>query len=265
MRSFVQKTLPWLAIAGLFGCAREVRNPGYAPALASNGWVTPAGYAWPPRVVSGTEIGPTKSVQARTAPLAPNQAKSAQPAPKALPPAAVAELFPGGEACLARLAGQGVRFRPSEPKRGVTTPIVIQGPIGGVEFWSHGGGPMITDCRLALALSEVLPELRALGVTRMRFSGAYVYRMARVGRLSLHAHGLALDVHEIVAFGRSFEVHRDFARGLEACDSSSPIVNQVACRLRKRRVFKELLTPDDNADHHDHLHLAIAPEPEPST
>lgn len=125
---------------------------------------------------------------------------------------------------------------------------------------------MITDCRLALALAEVAPDLRTLGVTRARFSGAYVYRMSRAGRLSLHAHGLALDLHEFVAFGRSFEVKRDFARGLgDACQEGAPLLNQVACRLRHRRVFKEFLTPDDNADHHDHLHLAIAPEPASST
>ena len=46
---------------------------------------------------------------------------------------------------------------------------------------------MVSDCRLALALAKVAPELRGLGISAMRFSGAYSYRMAKVGRLSLHA------------------------------------------------------------------------------
>lgn len=243
-------------------CAREAPDVRYAPNTASNGWVTPASYAWPPQVISEhPEPKPSPAVQA-----APPRAKTVEGGPKALPAARIAELFPGGEACLARLAAAGVPFRPSEPRRGVSTPVVISGPIGGIEFWSYGNSPMITDCRFALALAEVTPDLRELGVSRVRFSGAYVYRMSRVGRLSLHAHGLAIDVHEVTAFGRSFDVKRDFARGLGAgCDAGAPLLNRLACRLRQRRLFKELLTPDDNADHHDHLHLAIAPEPSPST
>jgi hypothetical protein len=118
---------------------------------------------------------------------------------------------------------------------------------------------MVSDCRLALALAKLAPELRSLGITAVRFSGAYSYRMARVGRLSLHAYGLALDVHEVTAHGHSYVVARDFARGLpNGCAEGAPLLNRLACRLAQLRMFQELLTPDSNADHHDHLHIAIA-------
>ena len=140
--------------------------------------------------------------------------------------------------------------------------IAIEGPIGGVRYWTLGAGPMVADCRLALALAKVAPELRGLGITAMRFSGAYSYRMAKVGRLSLHAYGLAIDVHEVTADGKSYVVAKDFANGLpNGCAEQAPLLNRLACRLSQLRLFQELLTPDSNADHHDHLHIAIARTP----
>jgi hypothetical protein len=121
---------------------------------------------------------------------------------------------------------------------------------------------MIVDCRFALGLWHVAPALTELGVSRVRFSGAYVYRTSRKGRLSLHAYGLALDVHEVTTADGTFSVKRDFARGIgDGCSAGAPLLNRLSCRLRAPGLFRELLTPDYNADHHDHLHLGIAPLP----
>jgi hypothetical protein len=38
-------------------------------------------------------------------------------------------------------------------------------------------------------------------------------------------------------------------------------LNRLACRFAQLRLFQELLTPDSNADHRDHLHFAIARAP----
>jgi hypothetical protein len=174
----------------------------------------------------------------------------------------IAAEFPSGDACLNQLRVVGVPFQTIEEKRGVATPIAVEGPIGGVRYWTLGAGPMVSDCRLALALSKVAPELRELGISAIRFSGAYSYRMAKVGRLSLHAYGLALDIHEVTANGQSFVVAKDFARGLpNGCAAEAPLLNRLACRLAQLRLFQELLTPDSNADHRDHLHVAIARAP----
>jgi hypothetical protein len=176
--------------------------------------------------------------------------------PRPLPPPRVTVSVPGGETCLARLTQAGVPFRTLETTRGIETPIVIDGPIGGIRYHS-AFGPMVCDCRFALALATAAPQLTQLGVTEMRFSGAYSYRMSRVGRLSLHAYGLALDVHEIVVEGRTLDVERHFARGI-GC-GAGPALNHVACKLRDLGLFRELLTPDYNADHSNHFHIGLAP------
>ena len=177
--------------------------------------------------------------------------------PAPLPPPRVTVSVPGGEACLRKLALAGVEFRSLEEVRGVDTPIQLQGTIGGIRYHS-GFGPMVSDCRFALALATAAPELVALGVSEIHFSGAYSYRTSRVGRLSLHAYGLALDVHEIVVGGRRLSVERDFARGI-GCGGLGPALNRVACRLRELGLFRELLTPDYNADHNNHFHLGVPP------
>jgi hypothetical protein len=177
-------------------------------------------------------------------------------APAPLPPPRVTVFLPGGEVCLQKLAQAGVSFQPLDEIRGVETPIAIKSTIGGIRYHS-AFGPMVSDCRFALALAHAAPELSALGVTEIGFSGAYSYRMSRVGRLSLHAYGLALDVHQIVVDGRRLSVDRDFARGI-GC-GVGPALNRVACRLRELGIFRELLTPDYNADHNDHFHLGVAP------
>jgi hypothetical protein len=216
----------------------------------------PADYAWPPRTLASAEAKKTPQPAPALAKTTPNLYAKPRTSTD------LRGVLPAGEACLERLTNTGVKFRVIEETRGISTPVSIQSRIGGVRYWAHGATPLITDCRLALALAEVAPELSALGIDEVRFSGAYVYRLSRTGRLSLHAYGLALDVHEIKAAGKSWSVERDFMRGRIGCEGSSPLPNALACRLRQSGLFRELLTPDDNADHHDHLHLGVAPLPE---
>lgn len=239
-----------LAVAG---CAREAPtarapNPGFMP------WITPPGYAWPPRTVSKEDRmhpGLRAEELSKSAPVTtPNRA-----------PLLSDSLFPGGTDCIDRLRERNVRFESLPAERGVDTPVVVHGPLGGVEYWSVGG-PMVVDCRMALALERVAPEFLALGITRARFSGAYVYRTSKQGRLSLHAYGLAVDMHEVATSDGSRSVKKDFERGLsDGCAEGAPVLNRLACRLRALGLFRELLTPDYDADHQDHLHLGLAPLP----
>lgn len=270
--------VPLLACAALLsGCAHEA-GEAQAPVPGWHaGWVLPASeYEFPPKTLprkhaEAPGAAPSRGNVARPEPLTlsplrfaagPGVPTYADGRPRPLAPELIAAEFPSGEACLSRLRESGVAFQEVSEKRGVSTPIAIEGPIGGVKYFTLGSAPMVSDCRLALALAKVAPELRGLGITAMRFSGAYSYRMAKVGRLSLHAYGLALDVHEVIADGRSYVVARDFARGLpNGCAEQAPLLNRLACRLVELRLFQELLTPDSNADHHDHLHLAIARAP----
>jgi len=248
-RILVLLSLCWLASA----CARESRGVN-APDYGFAPWVTPV----PPG-----QPGSKKPKDDRMNPGADALVRS-QRDPITTPfraPLLSDTALPGGKECLARLAAREIPVRVLDQKRGVDTPVVINGPIGGVRFWSTAG-PMVLDCRLALALSLVSSDFSELGIESVRFSGAYVYRTMRKGRLSLHAYGLALDVHDVRTASGTHTVKRNFARGTrESCGSDEPIPNQLACRLKRRGLFRELLTPDYNADHHDHLHLGIAPLP----
>ena len=261
----------------LSGCAHEAgQAQAPAPGWAA-GWVLPArNYEFPPKTLprqpEAEPAHPTRGNTPTPPPLllsplrfaaAPGVPTYADGRPRPLAPELIAAEFPSGDACLSELRSAGVPFQLASDKRGVSTPIAIEGPIGGVRYWTLGAGPMVADCRLALALAKVAPELRGLGISAMRFSGAYSYRMAKVGRLSLHAYGLAIDVHEVTADGKSYVVARDFSKGLpNGCAVDAPLLNRLACRLAQLRLFQELLTPDSNADHHDHLHIAIARAPD---
>jgi hypothetical protein len=152
-----------------------------------------------------------------------------------------------------------VAFDEVDSVRGVDTPVVVTSPIGQVRYFANGNVPLLLDCRMALTLANIAPLLREHGVSEVRFSGAYVYRMSSKGRLSLHARGLALDVHELTVGGQKLSVESAFTRGLgDDCTANFPALNRIACSLKSSGVFRELLTPDYDADHHDHFHLAIA-------
>jgi hypothetical protein len=276
----LRKLLEILPLAALLvGCAHEAGEPKSPASGWAAGWVLPAGeYEFPPKTLpvktsrssGAVRVAPaTRGNTPKPPPPSPLRFAAgpgvptyADGRPRPLPPELIAAEFPAGDECLSRLRAAGVAFQSVSDKRGVETPVALDGSIGGIRYWTVGAGPMVADCRLALALAKVAPELRAMGISAMRFSGAYSYRMARVGRLSLHAYGLALDVHEVVADGKSSMVARDFARGLpNGCAADAPILNRLACRFAQLRLFQELLTPDSNADHRDHLHFAIARAP----
>lgn len=266
------RVLPCVAL--LSGCAHEAGEPQSPTPGFHAGWVLPPSeYDFPPRTLPRRHAStpPTRGNVPKPPPVVLSPLRYAAAAgvptyadgrPRPFTPDLVAAEFPSGDQCLSQLRELGVPFQVLDGKRGVSTPIAIEGPIGGVRYWTVGAGPMVSDCRLALALGKVSPELRGLGISAIRFSGAYSYRMARVGRLSLHAYGLALDMHEVIADGKSYVVARDFAKGLpNGCAEQAPLLNRLACRLAQLRLFQELLTPDSNADHHDHLHIAIARAP----
>lgn len=252
--------LAFLALGTSSGCAREAQ-PARAPACPEPASV----YGWlPPPAALGAAPEPRYAVLTPAPALgggALGPAASAEPvASRPDVPTFSSSEIPSGDACIAELGRAGVAFHRLQDKRGISTPVEVTGKIGGIRYLAGAGTSMVADCRFVVALGRVAPVLSELGVTSVRFSGAYSYRMSRVGRLSLHAHGLALDVHE-VQFGSSWQsVERDFTRGLsDGCAPTSPPLNQLGCRLRATRLFKELLTPDYDFDHRNHFHLAIAP------
>jgi hypothetical protein len=237
------------------GCAREARR-AQAPAppppatcpVVWQGAPAPIAPAMP--VLTGLD----------NALAAPPLLAGATPQPAWQPISITTKDIPAGDRCHALLDATGVSYKKLGQKQGIETPIEVTSEIGDVRYEPAAGQSLTCDCRFAVALHRVSPVLKSVGVTRVRFSGAYSYRMSRVGRLSLHAYGLALDVHELVVNGTPLQVRRDFSRGLaNGCAADAPPLNQVACRLKAAGVFRELLTPDSNADHWDHFHLGVEP------
>jgi hypothetical protein len=261
---------------GLGGCAHEAPEAGY-PQTAGAGWVVPASYSWPPKAVSASSARaePARQHAGLGGVLTPTPSKTSGSAPTSIfaktlgdvpRPRARNELravLPGSADCLARLGEHAVRFHALDHEIGVKTPIVVDGPISGIRYYTGTNGPLVADCRLVLALSLVAPELSAFGVSDVRFSGAYVYRLSNKGRVSLHAYGLAIDMHGFTRLGVRYEVEHDFRKGLgSALGEDAPVANAIATRFRNSGLFHEYLTPDDNADHHDHVHVGVSPLPD---
>jgi len=273
-----QSFLLLASLSALAGCAHEAPEASYPPAAAA-GWIVPANYAWPPVAVSATPA--QASAPAATA-TATNKGPAGQftPTKSPVPPAGsdfakmgdvprprtrndLRGVLPGSAACLARLSERGVPFHSLDHELGVKTPIVVDGPIAGIRYYTGANGPLIADCRLVLALDLVGPELTAIGVSDVRFSGAYVYRLSNKGRVSLHAYGLAIDMHGFTRFGVHYEVQQDFRKGLgTALPADAPAVNAIAVHFHNSGLFHEYLTPDDNADHYDHVHVGVSPLPD---
>ena len=260
---------------GLGACAHETPEASY-PYAASAGWVVPAGYAWPPAAVSsnGQKALATRDPSRLPAlPAAPTKSTPSPPTsvfaktlgdvPRPRTRNELRSVLPGSADCIARLGERGVRFHTVGHELGVRTPIVVEGPIAGVRYYTGGNGPLLADCRLILALALVGDELSAYGVSEVRFSGAYVYRLSAKRRVSLHAYGLAIDMHGFTRMGVHYEVQHDFRKGLgTALDNDAPVANAIASRFHNSGLFHEYLTPDDNADHHDHVHVGVSPLPD---
>jgi hypothetical protein len=183
-------------------------------------------------------------------------------------------------ACLAGLRERGVSFV-EQATKGVRTPIRLLGPALGplrlVPRDQRAAGPLpVMDCELARALLDAAPLFQAAGVRDLFFSGTYEYRTRRHStKLSEHAHGLAIDVHQLgTVDGKIFDVQRDFEPGVGDWTSRDPVqcigspeqpvgrlLRELACALRFNSAFREVITADDNSDHDNHFHLEAFPDP----
>lgn len=206
------------------------------------------------------------------------QQAAAPPLTSGLPPAAAA---PADLECLLQLRAEAVPFLAAPPTRGIRTPVQITGLLGGVRLTPRAGRPALMDCELARALAEAAPILHAEGIAELAFSGAYDYRTRRrSAQLSAHAFGLAIDVHTLSGPAGKFDIKRDFEAGsgrwrgikpregdLDGCvgqprSAAARRLRQLVCRLKHHSAFRVIITPDDDADHRDHLHLEAFPDAE---
>jgi hypothetical protein len=182
--------------------------------------------------------------------------------------------------CLASLRERGVEFV-EWPTKAVRTPIrLTTGVLGSLRLILRErkpGAPMPTmDCELARALLDAAPTFEMVGVRDLFFSGIYEYRTRRRStKLSEHAHGLAIDVHQFgTVDGRILDVEHDFEQGVGEWPSNDQVacvgaperpearvLRTLACALHAGSAFREIITADDNADHYNHFHIEAFPDP----
>jgi hypothetical protein len=192
--------------------------------------------------------------------LALGCAREGQTPPAYDPSAAQSLRIPGGKRCLSILDRLGVKYKKLSPRGRMRTPVEITGDIGGVRYTNGGKASLVCDCRLGLALHWSAPVFERWHISEVMHFGAYSNRTTRSGRASLHARGLALDIARFKFPDSNLSVAEAYGRGWGAgCWPDAPAINQVVCQLRELGLFRELITPDHDADHHDHVHLGIVP------
>lgn len=180
------------------------------------------------------------------------------------------------EQCLARLERAGVSVREPELETPmVRTPVLLAGPVAGVEFRPRWPRPeavnAVMDCRLVLALVAVAREAAARGASSILFYSTYrplpPERRARK-KHSQHRRALAIDIRWFeMADGETIDLMEDYERhpGEPPCEDepeteAGRFLQELACRLHELKVFNVILTPNANKAHHSHFHFDITPE-----
>lgn len=193
-------------------------------------------------------------------------------APKASPASRWASL--SGAQCLAEAGRRKLGLvRWKGAALGVSTPVRVKGPIGGVRFVTPGArSPYgILDCRLALVLDDLAQVLKRHNVVEVRVDNMYRPRAHLPGKKkpSQHAYGLAIDLTRLKrADGTELVVERDFdgAIGEPVCGQGAraelpgdaSALRNLICDVARSGLFHHILTPNHDLAHRDHFHLDIA-------
>ena len=148
----------------------------------------------------------------------------------------------GGKQCLQNLESRGVEFQPlNEFGQGrclVKTPVSIS-KFTETELSS----PVVMNCRFATKVDDWLMDI---GAEKVEHFGTYNCRnIAGSGILSEHSFGTAIDISAI-----------DGASILKNWDDQTSGGQSLRDAARKAcKYFVNVLTPESNAAHADHLHL----------
>lgn len=244
-----------LALIGLSACAAPVKTHKRPDYWSKKGYVLHGASSEKLGTYDEADFAPVLA-KSNFAEETPTSQLGTQRAARVIPPPPSRASRLKKSACLSELRDRGISFSELKDLRGVETPVHIQGPLGGVNFWANDGRSLTMDCRLALALDDMRPLFKKHDLKRVRYSGAYSFRRTRTGRLSHHAHGLAIDLHDLTFAKEEASVIKDYRKNT-GCPTASSRLNQLACDMRAARVFQEFLTPDFNYDHRDHLHISV--------
>jgi hypothetical protein len=175
------------------------------------------------------------------------------------------------DACEEALRKRGVAFTRAEDTFGVRAPIRLAGPLHGVAI--HSALPAadrarargeIVDCRLALSLDDFAASLASRDIVEVTHISAY--RSKQEGGCTVkypgeqHCAALALDVASFTKRdGTKLVVDRDYHGKIGTLTCAEPPKNElweIACASAGKQ-FQVVLTPNWNAEHHNHLHLEL--------
>ncbi len=170
-----------------------------------------------------------------------------------------------GQTCIRDLVKRGIDVKTGPARRGVETPVLVFGKIGGVEWlyaWDPKGA-MHIDCKFVYSLLKFAPILTAHKVKRVTWTSTY--RPPEGKRIiSQHGHGLAVDVRSVTLDdGRELVVLKDWRKAYGTKDdcvgkpatADGKLLRQIVCAAEKANIFRLLLTPDSDWGHQNHFHI----------
>lgn len=179
-------------------------------------------------------------------------------APRALPPPVVSSR--SDAQCLAELNRLGVQYQVEPQPASTSRSCRIDNPIRVAAATIPFSRPTVASCAFVLEFDkferEVIRPLarRTFGhdlKTIVHF-GAYNCRTTDTGRESAHATGMAMDVAGFVLTdGTMISVKQQWGKRGKGRDFLRAVASQ-ACGY-----FNEVLDPDSDRDHVDHIHLDL--------
>ena len=148
----------------------------------------------------------------------------------------------GGKDCLQRLREMNIEFKylgDVEEKSCLIKNAVQIGTLPGVNLSSG----VTLNCKTALDFAKWVAEIEASNIVHM---GSYNCRKMRtLNIMSEHSFGSAIDIAAI----DGASVKRDWSKN----DYNGNAIKKAA--LTACKYFSNVITPNDNALHHDHLHF----------
>lgn len=176
------------------------------------------------------------------------------PAPPAPP------LTYNDQQCLAELNRLGVQYQVEPQSASTSRACLVQNPIRVSAATVPFSRPTVAACGFVLKFDQFERDVirplakRSFGrdLKAVVDIGAYSCRSTRAGRESEHAHGLAMDIAGFeLSDGTMISVKEEWARRGKGRDFLHAVATQ-ACHY-----FNEVLDPDSDRDHVDHIHLDL--------
>ncbi|HEX3971180.1 MAG TPA: extensin family protein [Stellaceae bacterium] len=176
-------------------------------------------------------------------------------APPAPPPMSYSD-----QQCLAELNRLGVQYQVEPQSASTSKACLVQNPIRVSAATIPFNRPAVAACGFVLKFDEFERQVirpmakRTFGhdLKEIVHFGAYNCRPTHAGRESEHAHGLAMDIAGFVLTdGTMISVKQEWTKRGKARDFLHAVATQ-ACGY-----FSEVLDPDSDRDHVDHIHLDL--------